>query len=90
MITLNVFLTIKADQLTVFHPLIEEIVAKSSQEKGNLLYEYYQRENKFFLVEHWQDNNALELHNQTPHFKQFIEQVSALLAEPLQIQRYDI
>lgn len=89
MITLNVFLTVKIDQLTAFKAVIVELVAKSSQEKGNLLYEYYQRDNKFFIVEHWQDDNALALHNQTLHFKQFVEQAPALLAEPLHIQRYD-
>lgn len=76
MIILNVHAIIKAEHKADYLAAIAHLSEKSNQEAGCLMYEHYAKvgsEIDYLLVEHWQDQAALDAHNQTAHFKSFIK-----------------
>lgn len=70
---------IKIGYLTETLSLYEELVAKTRQESGCLLYELYQelRDDHFFtLIEEWESLEALKAHTKTEHFISIVAQLS--------------
>ena len=64
----------RQDFLHAFAPLI----ASSRQEAGNRGYQLYQSlddSNQFLIVEKWQDQAAIDSHNQTPEVVHFVGQI---------------
>jgi quinol monooxygenase YgiN len=66
------------DSINTVRTICNELVSKSSIEKGC---SYYQLLNKFeeegtlLLVEKWQDNDSLNAHNESDHFKTLVPQL---------------
>ena len=78
MITLNVTYSCKNGRRDAFLEAIksEGLDAASRSEEGNIKYDYYTATHdpdELFLVEHWQDEDALQAHFQQPHFKRLGE-----------------
>lgn len=88
MIILNAFVEVypgmEKDFLAAAKPLIEG----SRKEPGNHLYQLYQNENTFVFIEHWENQEVLDIHNDSEHFKAFAEIAGLLFAKPLQIESY--
>ncbi|MBC8654025.1 antibiotic biosynthesis monooxygenase, partial [Providencia vermicola] len=64
--------------LNTFGAAAESIVKSSHQEEGCLQYELHQlhdNSNTFVFFEVWQSQKAVDKHNNTPHFNEFISQV---------------
>ena len=62
----------RAELLAVFR----DLVAKSRAEAGNLRYDLHQdlqNENRFVFVETWQDQAAVDSHNASVHFQNFLK-----------------
>ncbi|MEY2192058.1 putative quinol monooxygenase [Neobacillus sp. BF23-41] len=69
------------------------LVAEPSQaEEGNISYEYFEnpiQPNTFVFVEKWQDHAAINVHEATAHFQNFVNLVPGILSEPIQVQLFD-
>ena len=88
MIVLNIFLNVEPSQNTQFANLLTEMTNQTKQDAGNDYADYFCRDNKYIIVQYWQDEAALDTHNQSEHMNQFISQVMGLLSDPIQIEKY--
>ena len=71
--------------------LLHTVQQGTRQEPGYLQYDLWQsldQPTSFVMVERWPDQGAVELHRQQPHLHDFLREAPALLARPLEIQRY--
>ena len=66
---------IKQGQLTATLDLLNDLVAKSASEEGNLVYEVHQSNsdaNTLILFEGYKDEPAFEAHRDSKHFQQLV------------------
>lgn len=74
---------IKEGQLQTVLGLLPELVEKTIQEEGNLLYKVYQSNadtNTLILWESYKDSASVEAHRDSAHFKEIVvEQIVPLL-----------
>lgn len=74
MLIMNVYVTVKPEQLDAFKSAIITNAAASRQEPGCLRFDILEEQDDphtFVLVEIYQDESALEAHRQTDHFRQW-------------------
>lgn len=93
MIILNVFFEVKAEERERFLKLLTMMVKESNKEQDCTLYQLAEdvlQPNTFTLIEHWNSEEALKLHQETHHWNQFIHAIEAHLAQPLKVEQYTI
>lgn len=84
---------IKEEYQKEFLKLTKELIILSREEKGNISYHLYQDINDdshFTFIEEWQNQEAIDEHNQTKHFTTIVPKSKALLQnlqEQLNIKR---
>jgi quinol monooxygenase YgiN len=70
-----------------------KLVTEPSQaEEGNISYQYYEhpeQANTFVFVEVWKDQAAIDVHEATAYFQNFIHAVPGLISEPIQVQLFE-
>lgn len=91
MIVLNVFFDVKNDKKEDFLILLKALVQDSLKEEGCERYQLTEdvlSANTFVLVEHWQSEEMLKAHHQTPHFLNFIDKISQYLQQDVLIKKY--
>lgn len=91
MIVLNVFFSVNPDQVEPFQTLMTHLVEQSQQEQGNLRYQLAQdvlNPLQYTLIEHWKNQEAIDFHNTTPHFVQFLDKIQGYVTEPVEILQY--
>lgn len=69
------------------------LVAPTRAESGCLNYDLHRSQEEpglFLFYENWRSPQDLEAHLQTPHLQKFLAQVDALLAEPVEITRWEM
>ncbi|HEI8865384.1 putative quinol monooxygenase [Serratia sp. AKBS12] len=79
----------KSEFIDAVNDAVHQIVEASRQEQGNLQYDLHRDLDKpgtFVFFERWASADALEKHNATAHFKQFVGQIDGKL-ELLDIKR---
>ncbi len=62
----------------LFLSIVKQLVEESRKEKGCISYTLHQNtENPlhFCIMEQWEDENAIQQHNQTNHFKTLVPQM---------------
>ncbi|WKY45064.1 antibiotic biosynthesis monooxygenase family protein [Eubacteriaceae bacterium ES2] len=74
-ILIHVTYTAKAKKRNDFLNALSQlgIIEQSKQEPGNIKYDYFlplDSDDQLFLVEMWEDDEALTFHSQTDHYKQ--------------------
>lgn len=74
-------ITLKPDVNEVMKPIFEKVVAGSQAEEGCIYYDLHQdisdtTNTKYVMVEIWKNQAAIDIHNESPHFKTF-KQASA-------------
>ena len=94
MILLNVTYTCKPGMREEFLEAVasEGIDLASRAEEGNAKYDYYRSvecEDELFLVEKWEDANALALHYIQPHFLRLGELKEEFVADTA-IEKYEV
>ncbi|MDR0438804.1 MAG: antibiotic biosynthesis monooxygenase [Methanocalculaceae archaeon] len=75
-----------------FLTLVHELVTASRAESGNISYDFYrdlQTPVNFTFIECWKDQEAIDTHNASVHFKNFGEQTALYFAAPLEISLYE-
>ncbi|MBQ9031453.1 MAG: antibiotic biosynthesis monooxygenase [Parasporobacterium sp.] len=83
MITIIASFELKPECVETFKELAAECIEGSRREEGNADYNLYVSKTsstRFFFIENWKDEKAIELHNATPHFQKFSEGFGPLLA----------
>ena len=80
---INARITVKPDAIDQFLSYAAVIVLASNLEKGCLIYNLYQEvgnPSSFIFYEEYENQEAVDFHNATNHFKTFIGQITELLA----------
>lgn len=69
------------------------LVSKPSKaEFGNISYHYYEdleEANSFIFVEQWKDEQAIQQHEETSHFKKFVQEIETLISEPIHVELFE-
>ena len=71
-------ITVKAENKDVLMKALEKVVAGTRTEAGNVAYDLYVDTSnplKFTLIEVWKSQKAIDEHNQTAHFKEFVKAI---------------
>ena len=79
MILVNATFDVLETEFDNFLTDINKLIDSSKQEDGCLSYELYQSttsENRFVMIENWEDQAALEQHNQNPALLAFAQNVT--------------
>ncbi len=85
MITIIALFHVKSECVEKFKAMAKECVEESRKEEGNGSYYLYiglTDKTKFFFVENWKDEKAIEKHNASAHFQKFAGAFSPLVSEP--------
>lgn len=72
---------IKQDKINEYKSLIFKLIEETRKEEGNISYVLHEDiENKghFLLIEKWKDQEALDFHFNSEHFKTLVEEISRL------------
>ncbi len=84
-------LSIQDNSLDLFLNLAKTMVEQSNAEEGCLVYKLlnvYNTTNEFFIYEEFTSEEAVEVHNSSTHFKQFLNAVMPILAKEPSIQMF--
>lgn len=93
--TLRVIALLKAkpNKSGELRTLLTGLLEPTRKESGCIRYELLENRNdptELAFVEEWQDEAALEAHFGTPHIQNALERFPQLLAEELDVRRYDL
>jgi quinol monooxygenase YgiN len=91
MIIIHAFIHVNPKHRKEFLEQAVQVTIQSQAEEGNISYRLYEetdQPNKFVILEEWKDQTAIEHHEETSHFKKFINDVPDLLLEPLYVAKY--
>ena len=91
MITIVAGGSAKADRVRDLAKLALDLVGASRSEAGNVSYDFYEDvadPAKFTFIEVWKDQAAIEAHNASSHFQEFVEKAGPLFAGPLDVALY--
>ena len=90
MIVVNCSFSVKSEKREAFETQAEKLVQASKKDSGNLYYALFknvQDKNGYLIVEHWQDNKALDKHSQTTHFTDFFKVIPSYLTNKYSITK---
>ena len=74
----------REDKIAQARPLRERLIEKSREEKGCLKYDLYQDmkdPSVLTFIEEWTDEQAIEAHNNSAHFKEIVPQLGRFVAD---------
>ena len=83
MITIIATFNVKEDCVNKFESLAKECIVASRKEEGNVDYHLYtgkEDKTKFFFVEVWKDDEAINTHNASEHFQKFVRAFGDLIS----------
>lgn len=83
MITIIATFNVKEDCVDKFEALAKECIVASRNEEGNVDYHLYtgkEDKTKFFFVEVWKDDEAINIHNASKHFQKFVGEFGDLVS----------
>jgi quinol monooxygenase YgiN len=85
---INARIKVKPEAIEQFLALGKTMVENSNSEPGCLIYTLYQEvgyPQSFIFYEVYENQDAVNIHNASEHFKTFIEQVSGLASDKPQV-----
>ena len=88
---INARISVKPEATEQFIAFAGTIIEQSNLEPGCLVYKLYQEVGNpsgFIFYEVYENQEAIDFHNSTSHFKTFIGQISELLSESPEIVVY--
>jgi quinol monooxygenase YgiN len=88
-ISIMATLMCKADAEAALQVELKKLLKASLAEDGCLAYEIYEcndEKYKYIVIDLWASEDALNVHQQTPHYKYFMHIAPALLANPIEIK----
>ena len=78
MITIVAKNTIKPGMAEDFKRMVKPLIMASQQESGCIAYDLYEDiadPNILTFIEQWEDQTAIETHNNSPHFTQIVPKI---------------
>lgn len=93
MLTVIAFVKSKPGKEKELEELLLKLVASTRQEAGCLNYDLHRHLDKpsyFAFYENWVNMAALEQHRTTAHIKEFRAKAGELMAEPLQVELFEM
>lgn len=93
MMIIHAFIYIKPEHRELFIEKSKHIIEHSQSEEGNISYELFEQTsepNTFVMLEEWKDLAAIEFHNETPHFKKFIQETGGMFSQPPKVKRFEV
>ncbi|MGO4545122.1 putative quinol monooxygenase [Paenibacillus sp. 2TAB23] len=90
MIILQVQMTVAAEEREAFLAKSMALLSATQAEEGNISYQLFENVStpgKFVMLEEWQDEQAIDMHNQSEHFTGFFAYARQVLVEPVKINR---
>jgi quinol monooxygenase YgiN len=75
--------TAKAEYKDELMKALEKVVEGTRKEAGNISYDLYVDTSdplKFTIVEIWKSQDAINIHNETSHFKEFVKAIDGKVA----------
>ena len=81
MIKIVARMTVKKDKVEEFKEIVRELIEKSRAEEGNIFYTLNQNledAQKLTFIECWKDEEAIRIHNATPHFTTIVPEMGEL------------
>ncbi|MCE5090251.1 antibiotic biosynthesis monooxygenase [Staphylococcus devriesei] len=88
MIIINAKLKVNEAYREEYLELMKGLVDNARQEEGNTFYSHYEdvsERNTFVVVENYKDQEAVEAHNHSEHFKVFSENIGKYITEQPEI-----
>jgi len=88
---INARMAVKAEEVEQFLTVSKAVVEASNLEKGCLIYNLYRElgcPTSFIFYEEYENQEALDVHNSSLHFKTFFSQITDLLSEKPQVDVY--
>lgn len=82
---------VKPEEVEKFKEYAAELIKETLKEEGNISYNLYEdTNNKHILtfIEDWKDNDALDLHMNSVHFKKIVPELSKLQEKDMEINIY--
>ncbi|AKP67658.1 putative quinol monooxygenase [Companilactobacillus ginsenosidimutans] len=89
---INVSLSVKPGKESEYEAFIDKLVQGSLAEAGNLDYGHFKKlgtDDEYEIIEHWKDAAAVESHNGTAHFQEFLAHVGDYVTKDPEIIRMD-
>jgi quinol monooxygenase YgiN len=93
MIVLHAFIKVNPNHRDQFLEQAQQIMKHSKAEEGNNSYHLYEdilESNSFVMLEEWDDLAAIEYHNNTEHYKAFMDATAAMVLASPRVERYDV
>jgi quinol monooxygenase YgiN len=81
----------RSDQIENLLSILRKLTEATRTEPGCIKYDLHQDlsdETHFTFIEQWANEEALQLHFQTEHFKQASEDVKTVIAKPVEIFKH--
>jgi len=88
-ISVIAILTCKRDTEATLQIELKKLLNASLAEEGCIAYEIYEcchEKCQYIVIDQWENEDALEIHKASPHYKYFIHIAPALLADPIEIK----
>jgi len=85
---INARIVVKPEAIEHFLALAKTMVEKSNLEQGCSIYKLFQEvgnPQSFIFYEVYENQDAVDIHNSSPYFKTFIEQMSELASDKPQV-----
>ncbi len=83
---------IRPECLEEYMPLISRLIAETRKEPGNVQYTLFrdkEQDGSFALLEFWRDQESLNRHFESAHFKSLVPQIQKLQAKPSVVNLYE-
>ena len=77
-IKITAIVTVKPDRRQELLDVFRQLVAASRSEEGNIRYDLHQdrqNENRFVFFENWRNQAAVDEHNASTHFQNFLQAI---------------
>lgn len=92
MIIIHAYIKVNSQFREEFLGQARQVTKPSRAEEGNISYSCFEDHdhlNHFIFVEKWKDEQAILIHEETSHFKHFVNEVEKLISEPIHVELYD-
>ncbi|HBJ1647069.1 putative quinol monooxygenase [Clostridium botulinum] len=84
---------IKKDKIEKFKLLAEKLIEESKKEEGCISYKLFNDINNktiYTFIEQWKNKNAIDIHNNSKHFKSIVPKLQELQEKDSEVNLYEV
>jgi quinol monooxygenase YgiN len=93
MIIVFATITLKSGKSQEFLEISKNLISNTRLEDGSIDYDLYastEVDDVFLVVEKWKNEEVLNEHMETVHFKKFVDEASPIFAKDLELVQYEV